>query len=76
MGTVRELRFVKFVSCLGVDDVLCHIETASQTATYLSSTTVTKLIDILSQRIERHLLLSLRNSEAFTLLTDESRNEA
>lgn len=64
MGTVREL--LRF-SYLGVDDILCHIETAPQTAT-----TVTELITILSERIERHLLLSLRNAEAFTLLADES----
>lgn len=68
--------FVKFVSHLGVDGILCHIETAPQTATYLSSTTVTELITILSERNERHLLLSLRNSEAFTLLADESCDEA
>lgn len=68
--------FVTFVSHLGVDDILCHIETASQTATYLSLTSVTELITILSERIERHLLLSLRNAEAVTLLADESCDEA
>lgn len=68
--------FVKFVSHLGGDDILCHIETAPQTATYLSATTVTELITILSERIKRHLLLSLRNAEAPTLLADESCDEA
>lgn len=68
--------FVTFVSHLGVDDILCHIETASQTATYLSLTSVTEIITILSERIERHLLLSLRNAEAVTLLADESCDEA
>lgn len=62
--------FVKIVFHLGVD-IICHIETASQTATYLSLTTVTELMNILSERVERHLLMSLRNVEAFTLFADE-----
>jgi hypothetical protein len=68
--------FVKFIPSLGVDDVLCHIETAPHTATYLFSTTVTELIEILSEHIEKKLLLSLRNADAFTLLADESCDEA
>jgi hypothetical protein len=68
--------FVKFVANLGVDDLLTHVMTAPPNATYLSSTSVTELVEIISETIEVKLLESLRNAHQFTLLADESTDEA
>ena len=52
-----------------------HIENAPEDATYLSSTTVTEIIDIIAKNIENNLRRSLRNASYFTLLADESTDE-
>lgn len=67
--------FMKFVASLGVDDLLSHVMTASPTATYLSSTIVTDLTEMMSDTIELKLLGSLRNAHRFTLLADESTDK-
>lgn len=66
-------KFVRFVADLGVDDLLDHLQKgdASRRATYLSSTTVTELINITSEYLESKLLQSIRGKK-YSLLADES----
>lgn len=66
---------VRFIATLGVADLQHHIDSADPSATYLSSTTETELIQIIGEVIERQLLDNLRNSNFFTLLADESTDE-
>lgn len=67
---------VRFVASLGVEDLQDHLENCPSFATYVSSTTVSELINILGEHIERKLLRSLRRSQFYTLLADESTDEA
>lgn len=67
---------VRFVASLGVEDLQDHLENCPSFATYVSSTTVSELINILGEHIERKLLRSLRSCQFYTLLADESTDEA
>jgi len=69
-------QFVKFVAGLGVEDLLYHIETAPSNATYLSSFSVGELLETLSLYLERKLVASMRDATDFSLLADESEDEA
>ena len=68
--------FVEFVAGLGDEDLLYHLETAPSKATYLSSFSVGEFLDTISMHIERKLTESLRNATDFSLLADESEDEA
>lgn len=68
--------FVKFVAELGVEDLAVHLENAPAKATYLSGTIVSEFIDIIGEYIERKLLDNLLNCNFYTLLADESTDEA
>jgi hypothetical protein len=67
---------VRFVASLGVDDLKEHLENCPSFATYLSSTTVTELINILGEFIEIKLLRDLRSCDFYTLMADESTDDA
>jgi len=67
--------FVKFVADLGVADLAEHLEVSPPFATYLSGTTVTELINITGDYIEKSLLSSLRSASYYSLLADESTDE-
>lgn len=53
-----------------------HLENAPAKATYLSGTIVSEFIDIIGEYIERKLLDNLLNCNFYTLLADESTDEA
>ncbi|XP_033759500.1 uncharacterized protein LOC117341747 [Pecten maximus] len=68
--------FVRFVASLGVEDIARHIEIAPPQATYLSVKTATELIELIGENIEQSLLDSLRKAPFYSLLADESTDEA
>lgn len=66
---------VRFIADLGVEELSSYLD-KSPSVTYLSSTSVTDIIEAISRPIEEELLSSLRNAKYFALLADESTDEA
>ena len=79
-------QFVKFVADLGVEDLARHLESIPKSSqansdntrdkvTYLSSKSVSQMLENLGEVVERHCLASLGNKK-FALLADESTDKA
>lgn len=66
---------VRFVASLGVQDLQRHFDTADLCATYLSSKSVTNLLNCMSRVINENLLESLRGKKS-SLLADESTDQS
>lgn len=67
--------FVRFIADLGVEKLAGYLN-KNPSVTYLSSTSVSDIIDSISKPIEEELLSSLRDAKCFALLADESTDEA
>ena len=65
---------VRFVSDLGVEELASHLD-CPDSVNYLSSNTVTDMINAISQSNELELISSLKDAKYFTLLADESTDE-
>ncbi|XP_033759481.1 uncharacterized protein LOC117341727 [Pecten maximus] len=68
--------FVRFVARLGVEQLQTHLEISPTYATYISSTTATKMINILGEYLERKVLSSIQDAPCYALLADESTDES
>lgn len=66
---------VRFIADLDVEELFSYLD-KSPSVTYLSSTSVTDIIEAISRPIEEELLSSLRNAKYFALLADESTDKA
>ncbi|XP_078327996.1 zinc finger MYM-type protein 1-like [Crassostrea virginica] len=68
-------KFVKFVAGLGDNDLQNHLNDSTQKTKYLSSNSVTQIINTISNFHEQELLADMRDKE-FALLADESTDMA
>lgn len=68
-------KLVRFIADLGVEELSSYLD-KSPSVTYLSSTSVTDIIDAISRPIEEELLSSLKNAKYFAFLAEESTDEA
>ena len=66
---------MNFVAKLGVKDLEKHISQASKVK-YLSSSSVTQMVNVLSDYLERMLLKDLNEVGQYSLLSDESSDRA
>lgn len=71
-------QFVRFMAELGVPDLqrLLNIDDRKGTVTYLSSFSVKEIVECINAHIEIRVLDSLRTVKYFTVLLDESTDEA
>lgn len=71
-------QFVRFMAELGVPDLqrLLNIDDSKGTVTYLSSFSVKEIVECINAHIKIRVLDSLRTAKYFTVLLDESTDEA
>ena len=67
---------IEHIKNLGDVDLIKHFQTMDKNATYLSKFTVDEFVKICSDFIEEKILTDILTAGEFTILTDESTDEA